>query len=162
MLVTCFLCTCKLLHLCLSALYLLLYLVLCCFFFFLPQLSLTLLLLSLCLSLSLCTVCVSLPLPPLFLVPCYSIFGIYLSYIISAALLCVASPLPPVRSPSCSLSPSFSLSFPDIDLHSSHKAELPVALQWAQLSLLLLAVCKCACREKKLLPVPYISVSLQS
>lgn len=49
---------------------------------------------SLCLfpSPSLCTACVSVPLPPRLPLPCYSISGIYLSYIISAALLCAASP----------------------------------------------------------------------
>ncbi len=71
---------------------------------------------SLCLplSLSLCAVCVSVPLPPLFPVPCYSISEIYLSRIISAALLCVASPshlcaLPLAPSPPLPLFPSLIL-----------------------------------------------------
>lgn len=146
-LVTWFLSVCKLLRLCLCALLLSLTLsspVL--LFFSLFRSCLCLYSSSLCSSLPLCTICVSLPLSPLFLVPCYSIFGIYLSYIISAPLLCVSSPLSPVCAPPLPLAPSPSLSFPDIDLHSSHKAEPPVALQRAQLSLLLLPLCECACK----------------
>lgn len=64
------------------------------------------------------------------------------------SLLCCIS-LPPVYSPSRLLSTSFSLSFPDIDLHSSHTAEPPVALQWAHFSLLLLCVL-CVCARKQM------------
>lgn len=96
---------------------------------------------SLFLSLSLSLwMWMSVPMLLLFPVPCYSISGIYLLHYFCRSPLCCIS-LPPVYSPSHSLSPpSYTLSFPDIDLHSSHTAELPVALQWAHL-LLFLCVC---------------------
>lgn len=86
-------------------------------------------------------------------VPCtllQHLWNLSLSHYFYRSPVCSIS-LPPVYSRS--LSPSSTLSFPDIDLHSSHTAEPPVALQWAHLSLLLLCVCECACR-KKMLPIP--------
>lgn len=88
----------------------------------------------------------------------------------SAIPLCCVS-LPPVYSPFHSLSlslvlplsPSSSDCFPDIDLHSSHTAEPPSALQWAHISLLPLHVWEYACWGKSISEFPIcLSVSLQT
>lgn len=75
--------------------------------------------------------------------------------------LCSIS-LPPVYSPSRPPSlPSSTLSAHDIDLHSAHTAEPPVALQCAHLSPLR-CICECECGEKKLLSTPFLAQHLCS
>lgn len=72
------------------------------------------------------------------------------------------SPASPSHLCTLRLVPSSSRSYPDIDLHSSHTAEPPVALQWAHISLLLLCVYECARRKGSSSKALHVSVSWQS